>query len=122
MIFWIVYILAEAFLQYKSISKGNKPNYLQLAIIRGVFSILHGVLIDVQDIKEYGILVLWQITSFWLIFDPVLNKLRKKSFFYKGKTSGWLDKLPNPLYFYLKIFALLLMIIAYIAGLNIWII
>ena len=120
MIFWLLYPIIEAFVQAYFIKLGNKPNYLQLFILRGWIAILFGaIVLDPMTSVEGFLIITFQCTSFWLIFDPVLNKLRNKPFTYKGKDSGWLDKLPTGIYWSLKVVALVVAVISYyLYGIN----
>lgn len=121
MIFWLLYILAEAFVQGKSIKDGNKPLYIVLFIIRGIASIIHGITLNVQyGTWQYPILLGFQICSFYTIFDFVLNALRLDPLGYRGKESGWLDKLNDTQWYSLKVICLILSIIFYILGLSYW--
>ncbi len=121
MLIWLVYILSEAFIQSKSIKAGSKPNYLMLFIIRGMFSIFHGILLNVQyGTYQYPVLVGFQICSFWILFDLILNFLRKKPILYKGDNSGYIDKLSYSIYIPLKIVVLIVAIYLYYLGLQFW--
>jgi hypothetical protein len=120
MILWLLYIITEAYIQYNLIKIGWKPNYIQLFLIRGVFAILHGAFIDVANWYEGGILIGFQLCSFWILFDLILNKLRGKVWDYKGKDSGWLDKIPYTYYYILKLLAFIGIFIFYIKGLVFW--
>lgn len=115
MILWLIYPIVEAFAQFHYIKKGDKPNYLQLFIIRGFFAIVFGaIIVQPETYLESAYMFAFQVTSFWLIFDPLLNKLRGNPFTYKGKDSGWLDKLPDWIYWSLKVIALIVYVISYI--------
>jgi hypothetical protein len=99
---WFIYPIIEALIQAYLIEKKNwKPVYFQLFIIRGIASIVHGVIMDVEPYPwwDYPLLILFQATSFWIIFDLLLNTLRGKQWYYRGKTSGWLDRV-LPIYVY----------------------
>lgn len=123
MLFWLAYILSEALVQDRLIKKGWNPHYLTLFFIRGVFSLIHAFSIGITCWKEYLVLLLFQICSFWSIFNPLLNKLRDKDWDYKGSEkggSGWLDDLPDYAYNLLRIITVLGMIIFYIIGLQYW--
>ncbi len=123
MILWLIYILIEAYIQYRSIKAGNKPSYLVLFIIRGMVSIFHGILLDVQyGTYQYPILLGFQICSFWIIFDLFINFLRKEPILYKGNNSGYIDKLSYSIYIPLKIVVLISAIYLYYLGLQFWII
>lgn len=107
---WLLYILVDVIGNYILIEKlHTRPNYLVLFIIRGTSAILHGILLDTQP-SEWPELLVFQVTSFYLLFDILLNILRKKPLLYRGKNSGWLDKLPTPLYIALKVICLIGMI------------
>lgn len=74
---------------------GRKPNYLLMFILRGMAAILHGVLFNPQNMGDYWPVLLFQVTSFWLIFEIALNLVRGRAVFYydtKEKDSGWLDR------------------------------
>ena len=120
MIFWLLYPIVEALIQAYQIKQGIRPNYLQLFVIRGFAAIMFGAIV-VQPHKEIeGIILLtFQVSSFWILFDPILNKLRGKPFTYKGKDSGWLDKLPTGIYWSLKVVALVVAVISYYLFQNI---
>jgi len=123
MLFWLVYILSEALIQNRYIKKGNRPIYILLFIIRGIFALLQGAFIlDVQNDPwwEWPVLLGWQVCSFWVIFDLILNALRNKDWDYKGENSGWLDTLPYKWWYTGKILAILGIVIFYIIGLQIW--
>lgn len=116
MILWLIYIALEITIQSNLIRKGWKPIYIQLFIIRGMASIVHGIYLGVEPGWDYPLLVAFQATSFWILFDLGLNIVRGKDLFYQGKTSGWLDKLPWDVYIILKgiaaVVCLILLIIA----------
>lgn len=107
---WILYPIMEAIIQSYLIEEKNwKPNYLMLFTIRGMFSIVHGIIMNVEPYPwyDYPVVVLFQCFTFWIVFDVVLNVLRGKEVEYRGKTSGWLDRLiPEFLYWTLKTLAL----------------
>lgn len=54
---------------------------------------------------------LFQASSFYVLFDPILNILRGKPLFYQGKNSGTLDKLPKEKYYLLKAASLIVLIL-----------
>jgi len=109
---WLLYILAEVAIHYYIIEvKKQRPFYLHFFLQRGIASIVHGVLLDVQNMSEYLPLLALQVTSFWILFDLGLNISRGKPWHYKGKNSGYIDRLPNTIYWTLKIIALCTMLI-----------
>ena len=119
---WFIYIFLEAKIQHHLIEYRKwKPNYLQLFIIRGMAGIIHGILIDVGSlshvagnlhefqlwqIKQGLTLILFQTTTFWIFFDLTLNYLRNRPIDYRGKFSGWLDRMPYWLWVVGKFLAL----------------
>lgn len=116
---WLVYILSEVFVhEYIIEVKKKRPFYLHFFLQRGIASVLHGVLYLWLCFESYGVetsienyipLFIFQATSFWILFDLGLNLLRGKKWYYKGKNSGWIDNLPPPIYYTLKIIALCVM-------------
>lgn len=56
----------------------------------------------------------FQITSFYVSFDLILNKLRGLAWDYRGKNSGDLDKLPDTKYYLLKAACLVVLILTLI--------
>lgn len=114
-----------------------RPNYLHSFGVRAFFGILGIAIMIPSDIDPvlclYDMILdipyYWQIspllvipliltnpivliltaetTSFSLIFDPWLNKKRGLERFYKGKNSGWIDKLKPGFYYAFKVLCLL---------------
>lgn len=96
---------------------GRKPNYLLMFVLRGIAAILHGVLFNPQDMTDYWLVLLFQVTSFWIFFEIALNLVRGRELFYydtKEKDSGWIDKFfawTGPFWhFFAKIVAIALMV------------
>jgi hypothetical protein len=120
MIYWFIFIALEiARNYYMIVVKKTKPVYFQSFLIRGMAHVfVVGLFYDVTvpsywpSIYElidldYWPILLFHVTSFWLIFDPLLNLLRGKPWNYRGKTSGWLDRIPSHIiYWLLKVAAL----------------
>ena len=121
MLYWLIYILIETFIQGKLIKKGDKPIYLAVFLIRGIFSIIHGAILDIQyNTWQYPILLGFQTCSLWIVFDLFLNLLRMEKWNYKGQQSGWFDKLEYKYYYPLKIVAFLGIFVFYKLGLQYW--
>jgi hypothetical protein len=91
LITWMFVVALEAFIHRSLIVRGHKPNYLQWFIIRGMLAIVHGAIADVSNMSEYFPLLVFQLCSHFVIFNPLLNKLRSKNFWYLGETSGYMD-------------------------------
>lgn len=107
---WILIVVLTTFIHYWMISRNVKPIYLQWFVIRAIAAILHAILADVSNVNltlegmiDYWPLFFFQISSYYLIFDPLLNRLRGLTWIYKGKDSGWMDKLPHKWYIAVKI-------------------
>jgi len=100
---WLAYPVLEALIQgflFKfRVGYGHTKGdafYLILFIIRGIACIIWGILIDTQ-VGYFIPLVGWCAGTHWLIFDPLLNKLRGFDWNYEGKFSGWLKSIPASL-------------------------
>lgn len=113
---------------------GRKPNYLQMFVIRGFAAILHAILLDVcchvfpDKLWNYNaveLLLIWapvllfQVTSFWILFEFGINIVRKRELFYfdrKENDSGWIDQifdvLGNGAHLAAKIVALIICILS----------
>ena len=121
MLYWLIYILIESFIQEKLIKKGDKPIYLVVFLIRAIFSVIQGAILNVQyNTWQYPILLVFQTCSLWIIFYLFLNFLRKEKWNYKGQQSGWLDNLEYKYYYPLKIVAFLGIFVFYKIGLEYW--
>jgi hypothetical protein len=128
LLLWFVYILAEAIVQgyfFESDEK-FKPDYRILWLFRGAASILHGILLQTENpehyynFKDYGVAVVFQMCTFWILFDLILNKLRGKKWNYiGGSDSSQFDKLKPVLYWFLKGLALICAIVSFFLYLKI---
>jgi hypothetical protein len=89
---WLAIVVIEGLIQFYLIEKKNvTPNYGIVNTIRFMISILHGVFLDAQNGWHYLDILFWQCSTHWLIFGPLLNTLRGKSFWYLGAESGTID-------------------------------
>lgn len=93
LLLWLVFIAAEVYRNYRiiEINKG-KPSYLHSFVVRGMAAVVHGVLFDPHNIYDYLPIFIFQVTSFWVLFDLILNYMRGKPMLYIGKQSGWIDR------------------------------
>ena len=122
MIFWLLFILTEVYRNYYIIEiKKESPWYLLSFIFRAMAFIFHGGMIMDVGPLDWEIFTM-QIGGFWLLFDPLLNLMRKKNFWYTGANnefnSGWIDKYIGPrpwLLWGLKIIVLIAVIVAAIS-------
>jgi hypothetical protein len=113
---WFLYIIGEAFTQGYLFKKDEKfdPDYRILWIFRGGASIFHGVALQVVDWRDYGFVVGFQLCTFWILFDLILNRLRGKKWNYiGGEDSSAFDRIKLIPYWILKSFALIGVVIFY---------
>ena len=117
MIFWIIFIILEIIRNYILIEKKKiRPNYAGSFIWRAFFGLVcyilahRGYVDPIVNIVNNIPFIIWQLTSFWIFFDIGLNLSRGKPIGYKGKTSGWLDRLPVAYYWLFKVIALIIMV------------
>lgn len=119
MLLWIIYPIVEALVQaYLQIYKNWKPVYLQLNLVRGIVAILFGIFVlnMPYDMKLFFSFVGFAMSSFFIVFDPLLNKLKKKPFGYTGKRSGWINAIigdNKKLYIAFYCFCVLLAIVSF---------
>lgn len=96
---WLIVPITNAWLD----RKGAKRNYIIVNLLRGICLILYlGAVWNVQGgydfWHDFGYLfpyILYCLTSYWLIFELLLNKLTGKDWLYydsEEKDSGWIDK------------------------------
>lgn len=74
---------------------GAKRNYLQVNIIRGAAAILHAILFNPQNTIEWIPILIFQVTSFWILFEIGLNLVRGNPLLYydsKEGDSGIIDR------------------------------
>lgn len=110
LLLWFAYIAADIAINYYIIEKRKeRPNYLLLNIIRGGAFIVYGAFIWNTQANWYTFyLFVFCVTSFWLMFDLVLNTIRGKHPLYIGPESGWIDRFGvkyNAIYYAGKILA-----------------
>ena len=127
MIYWLSYIAScIAYNWYRIEKRGIEPTYFNSNWARGVFGIVGLVITypyfdplgDYTTIWKAMPVVGYEMSSFYLLFDPILNILRGKPVLYRGKTSGYLDKLGTTYYITLKVFTLIILIITIYALLR----
>lgn len=91
LLLWLIPIAGNVYLD----RKGRKPIYLVMFVMRGMAAILHGVLFRPENFSEYLPILIFQVTSFWLIFEAALNLVRGKELLYYDTTehdSGYIDE------------------------------
>jgi hypothetical protein len=88
-----------------------KPIYFQSFLIRGSASIVHASLVvGIENWSEAGLVIAFQVASFYLTFDAILNFWTGDKWNYQGKSSGYLDKLPMWAYLGLKVLCLIYLV------------
>lgn len=115
MIWWLIFIAAEIARNYILIVPlKTRPHYGWSFIFRvcgGAFFLFY----HYPDPATMGFpplyYALFQVTSFYVLFDLILNLLRGKAWNYRGKNSGELDKLPDTKYYLLKAGCLVILIL-----------
>lgn len=96
LLLWLVFIAAEVYRNYRIIEiNHSRPSYLKSFVVRGMAAIMHGVLFNPVNMHDYWPVLIYQVTSFWVLFDLSLNWLRQKPMLYMGKQSGLIDKAFN---------------------------
>jgi len=125
LLIWLIPIGANVWAD----AKGRKPNYLAMFFLRGAAFITYGAL---WPLPTYGWILRWlpiglyQLTSYWILFELSLNIIynirekEKRSLLYfdqKEGDSGWIDRFfkkhPN-LHTGAKIASLVIMVISII--------
>lgn len=111
---WLILIVANVYYDWKRISNHKGINHVGETIARIFVGILYaGLVFQVRAANEHAQwVILFQVTSFWLFFEFLLNKARNLPAFYLGntaKTDVWFKK-HFPIYAGLKLFALILFV------------
>lgn len=105
---WIATVLLFTFIHFFIIEVyKDRPVYWHWALIRLFFCGMYYLPFHYLSFWEWLTIAVFQITSHFVIFNPLLNKLRSiffrskfpfaakydhYPFFYLGKQSGWVDK------------------------------
>lgn len=84
LLLWLIPIAANVYVD----RKGRKPNYVIMFILRGMVAIGHGILFNPQNMWDYVPVFIFQVTSFWLIFEIALNIVRGKDILYYDRSEG----------------------------------
>ncbi len=103
MYYWLIFVGLEILRNRWMRKRGTKPIYFLSFLIRGGASIIHASpVMQIETWREYWPILGFQVASFYLIFDFVLNALTGDRWNYQGKSSGYLDRLPMWAYLVLK--------------------
>jgi len=84
LLLWLLPIVGNVYLD----RTGRKPNYLIMFILRGMAAILHGILFNPHNLYDYLPIFIFQITSFWIVFEISLNLVRGKHWLYYDHSEG----------------------------------
>lgn len=119
---WLLVPIANAILDWYIIERLKKPiDHLVEVIFRGMAGVLYGALVfDAQAGTHGAMVIVYEVTSFYLIFELLLNLLRWKPADYLGKSSKldiFLSK-NRALYWILKISSTAGMILSAIYLMN----
>lgn len=120
LLLWLIFIGVDVYRNYYLIEvKKTRPIYIQSFILRWMVAILHGILFDPRNVADCIPVFIFQVTSFWLLFDLILNYLRKKPMLYMGDQSGWIDRTftwinSDAFLFFCKVLALVLCVFSVI--------
>ena len=114
---WIVIIVIFAMIDYTVIKKGSRPNYILMFCVRGFVMITYLSLVwDTQyDIRTVNLMI-FCLSSFWILFDILMGSMLHGDPFYICQNSGFIDRFAlknnwtNVAYWGLKILAAYLMI------------
>lgn len=104
---WLLIPIVNAFIDAWIIERLKQPiDHLIEAIFRGMVMILYGALVfDAQDGPQGMAVIIYEVASFYLVFELVLNLLRRKPWNYLGNTAA-LDRFLSkrrPIYYLLKL-------------------
>ena len=136
-VLWITaFIPGFNYYDYRTTRNGGKPEYILYFIIKGFLAIIHGtfMLMANQDSKtDYSFLSAWeltvvaapyflfQITSFWVIYELIRNGWTRKQWDYydhKEKDSGYIDMFfawaGRPFHLFAKLCAIVVCILSII--------
>ena len=117
---WLIFIALEIARNYILIEVLKlRPHYGHSALIRFGFAVIFlfkrhpefDPLGDVTTIFPATTYALFQWTSFYLLFDLILNLLRGKPIDYQGKNSRFTDSLDKQMYYLLKVGAVVVLIL-----------
>jgi len=131
---WIVIILIFNYADWKITKNGGKPDYLLYFLFRGGAAIIHGTLclIAFEDryytygnLSSWQLLLIWlpyliyQVTSFWIVYELVRNFWSQQPLLYFDTVehdSGVVDKifakLGHSFHAYAKVIALVVCVIS----------
>lgn len=121
---WLVFIGLHVWHQWHLIErKKQRPSYTGNFISRAFFAIIC-IFIMCPGFDPLGDRYSWipvlpvlvyEVSSFYLLFDQILNLTRDKPIFYRGKSSGWIETYMGPaFYYFLKVLCLVMLPIAII--------
>jgi hypothetical protein len=111
---WLLFIILEIVRNYYLIEIVlRSPDYKYSFFFRAFVAFFHAVLFNLQVPADWWPVLIFQLTSFWILFSPLLNILRDRPFWYLGKKSGWIDSFlfNRPILYKILYFACCLLLI-----------
>lgn len=118
---WLVFIAWEVRRNYRIIEvHKERPDYLNSFGVRCFFGTLSLFLMCQSWDPGYWSTwiqalpaIVYELSSFYTVFDPALNIARGKPWDYQGKDSGMVfDKLPKWLYYSLKVLCVIALVVS----------
>lgn len=112
---WIEYIIIDILWNVIKIKvRKKKPNYLGAFCRRVLVGFVNMLILHPEfdpvgnpvTILYAAPFVIFEVTSFYLTFDPTLNWFLGRKWYYKGSESGYLDSLPMWAYYSVKVLCL----------------
>lgn len=121
LLLWLAFIALEVLRSWYVIAvRGYKPIYNASVILRLSVASIMLYLFHPRDAYTFAALLIYQATSFWVVYDLSLNIATDREFFYTDTETGILDRFGNRplLYLLLKLAAVALCVVSiyYIYG------
>src|SRR5688572_9461336 len=94
LLIWILVIAGFVWWNWYQIKKKKqRPLYLVENIIKGVILICWCSLIWQTKYEQFtAVLILWAVSTYWVLFDMALGVALHSDPLYVGKSSGWIDR------------------------------
>lgn len=94
---WLLFVVVITGMFYAIIEVYNRtPFYHAWFIVMSMAAILNGIMFNPQNFYEWWPVLVFQISSYWVILNPLLNILREMNFWYiladAGKLHAFLLK------------------------------
>lgn len=118
---WLLFIAWEVRRNYRIIEvHKERPDYLNSFFVRCFFGLVFTPLMCQAWDPGYWSTwiealpaIVYELSSFYLVFDLALNIARGKPWDYQGENSGWFfDELPKWLYYSLKVLCVIALVVS----------